>query len=309
MSFNQKVISESVPGYSSIHSLSVIVIVVFSVLLATTIVSAVSDYFQIELLNRIITGSQFTMSEVDANDDRQALIGITYLIINLVVIIMFLIWFHRAHRNLRALGANDLKYSPGWAVGGFFIPIWNLFRPYQVAQEIWKASEPDCLSSSGSDWKHTKGSALIGWWWALFLITGWVGNFLLRSALGAETTESIQSYSYTLLVSDVLLIPAIVLAIFVVKNIDDRQSQRLRTKALVSNKPGQEAHYLPVKQSSEYEPQLVETEIILESPKVEKASATKVPNYCSNCGSKLTPDSKYCRECGTKIDRDSIQLI
>ena len=139
---------------------------------------------------------------------------------------MFLIWFHRAHRNLKALGANDLQYSPGWAVGGFLIPIWNLFRPYQVAQEIWKASEPDHLSATGSDWKYLRGSGLIGWWWVFFLLTGFIGNLILRSYLNLETIEGIQSYTYALLASDALLIPAIMLTILVVNKIDNRQSQR-----------------------------------------------------------------------------------
>ena len=39
-----------------------------------------------------------------------------------------------------ALGANNLKYTPKWAVGCFFVPFLNLVMPYQVVREIWKAS-------------------------------------------------------------------------------------------------------------------------------------------------------------------------
>src|SRR5690349_16122694 len=39
-----------------------------------------------------------------------------------ITLIPFLIWVHQTYRNLSALGAQDLTYSPGWAVGYFFIP-------------------------------------------------------------------------------------------------------------------------------------------------------------------------------------------
>ena len=36
--------------------------------------------------------------------------------------IAFLMWIHRVQRNLPALGAGSLRFSPGWAVAYFFIP-------------------------------------------------------------------------------------------------------------------------------------------------------------------------------------------
>ena len=57
-----------------------------------------------------------------------------------VVIVLFCIWIYRANYNARQLGATDMQFSPGWAVGWNFIPIANLWKPYQAMREIWQAS-------------------------------------------------------------------------------------------------------------------------------------------------------------------------
>ena len=54
--------------------------------------------------------------------------------------IIYLMWLHRAYQNLPALGVTKLDATPGWAVGYYFIPILNLFRPYQTMVEILRES-------------------------------------------------------------------------------------------------------------------------------------------------------------------------
>lgn len=41
-------------------------------------------------------------------------------------------WIYVAHKNLPALGAENLRFRPGLAVGSFFIPIYNLWGPFQA---------------------------------------------------------------------------------------------------------------------------------------------------------------------------------
>src|SRR5689334_7274535 len=96
--------------------------------------SIMSELQQVDLLTRIST-SDFTMSEVTSNDSRQFAVLVAKLALLVATAVAFLIWFHRAHKNLPALGARELKYTPGWAVGGFFVPLLNLVRPADVMRE------------------------------------------------------------------------------------------------------------------------------------------------------------------------------
>jgi hypothetical protein len=102
--------------------------------------------------------------------------------------IVFLIWFHRACANAWALGAFPMSITPGWAVGGFFVPFLNLVRPFQAMREVWH----------GSRREQGQGTPLIGLWWGTWLasgVLGWVGakadslgvdvaSFVIRAASG-----------------------------------------------------------------------------------------------------------------------------
>lgn len=82
--------------------------------------------------------------------------------------VFWMMWVHRTYRNLRTLGAEGLSYSPGWAMAYYFIPIVNLFRPFQVMRETWRASS--WRHANGTQWMTSAAPALIGVWWALYLL-------------------------------------------------------------------------------------------------------------------------------------------
>lgn len=70
-------------------------------------------------------------------------IALLELIIYLTTVVFFCIWLYRAYNNLRAFYASRrLTYSPGWAVGSFFIPFANLIIPYRAVRETWQKSGP-----------------------------------------------------------------------------------------------------------------------------------------------------------------------
>jgi hypothetical protein len=95
-----------------------------------------------------------------------------------VTVITFLIWTYRVVANVRALGPETTSASPAWAVGCYFTPILALYRPYQIMQEAWRASDPgrDFNSESGSFRQQPAGSIVIWWWacWLLYIASSWL---------------------------------------------------------------------------------------------------------------------------------------
>jgi hypothetical protein len=75
--------------------------------------------------------------------------------------IAFALWMQRCYRNLPALGEQDPHWSPGWAAGAWFVPVGNLFIPYLIARELWRASGP----------RDSGQHPLIGCWWMGLLAT------------------------------------------------------------------------------------------------------------------------------------------
>lgn len=90
-------------------------------------------------------GESFTraqLAEVEVIASRFASLLLIAFACRVLTIIAFLLWFYRVHRNLPALRAEHLKFTPGWAVGGWFVPVIGLFLPYQVMREVLRESDP-----------------------------------------------------------------------------------------------------------------------------------------------------------------------
>lgn len=188
------------------------------------LVSIGSDISEIELLQRMRDGEFWTEAEAEANDLRVIVIAGLYTLVLLAGIIAFLVWLYRVRSNLPALGIQDARWSPGWAVGWWFVPIMSLFRPYQLVKEVWQASGPEARPVA---WRYTQVPALLGWWWALFLIGSFAGNIAFRMTMrGPETIDGYISNTMAYTVSAVIWVVATIPAIMVVKGIDRRQAER-----------------------------------------------------------------------------------
>jgi len=56
--------------------------------------------------------------------------------LSLVAIVLVLVWLHGTFTAMR----GRTTFSPGMAVGGWFIPIANLFLPALILRDAWRAS-------------------------------------------------------------------------------------------------------------------------------------------------------------------------
>lgn len=85
--------------------------------------------------------------------------------------IAILIWLYRARQNLVEAGLEELRYSPGWSVASFFVPIANLFVPFLTMRELYNRSHGEIpelaqssVSSVASWWScHVTGSLVMLW--------------------------------------------------------------------------------------------------------------------------------------------------
>lgn len=110
-----------------------------------------------------------------------ALCYLAYVLLFVSTGIFFMIWFRLAYKNLRGLGIRGQSYSPGWAIGYFFVPFLNLVRPYEIAQEIWKGSQPPGeVEDDPSDWKKRPRSGAILAWWLTWLLANILANAQFR---------------------------------------------------------------------------------------------------------------------------------
>ena len=181
-----------------------------------------SGWLEYEMLADAKAGSYPSEAQANSNDTRQAVIGFVQFGVFIFTFIVFMVWIHRANHNARKLGTEGMKFSPGWAVGWFFIPIANLWKPYQAMKEIWKASK-----YSSPDWKNQQADPILGWWWALWIISNTLGRASFRMSMRAEEVHELIRASMTTLISDAISIPLNIIAIVLVGKIFHMQISRL----------------------------------------------------------------------------------
>jgi hypothetical protein len=193
------------------------------VLAAVSIVSGALEY---QLLDRFEHGlfatESLAQSAAEANDQRQAAIGIAQIVVTLVTAILVLKWIYRANYNARQLGAADMKFTPGWAAGWYFIPIASLWKPYQAMKEIWMAS------SNPGNWTSQPSSPLLPWWWFLWLLTNGLGQASFRLAENADTIHDFKVANVVTVMSDICIIPLDLVFLAIVKTIYDQQMKHHR---------------------------------------------------------------------------------
>ena len=186
--------------------------------------AVVSDIAEYSLLSSASSGNPISAEDATASDSRQGLIGISQAVLFLITVVFWLIWFRRAYRNTWAIGATGQRFKPGWAVGSWFVPILNLFRPKQIADDIWRASDP--ALERGAQW-NSAVPAVFHWWWFAYLASEFLyrgaGQVLLSSN---PTLDQLVNASLAYIFGDALFALAGILAIQVVKKITERQSAR-----------------------------------------------------------------------------------
>jgi hypothetical protein len=162
--------------------------------------------------------------EVFRNIVRHGVIVVSQSAARLATGVTFLIWIHRSHRNLQTLGNRKLKYSPGWAVACWFVPILNAVCPYQVMVEIWKGSDPRNVNDA--DPRRGKGSILVGCWWASHIIMGLAALVAAWNISGKKDIDTLVLTGLLWILYGILTVPAAALAIMVVRRVNRNQERR-----------------------------------------------------------------------------------
>ncbi|MBT2424611.1 DUF4328 domain-containing protein [Streptomyces sp. ISL-112] len=136
--------------------------------------------------------------------------------------ILFVLWFHRTRRNAEVFDLSVQKMGPGWAVGGWFVPVANLWFPYRVADGIWTGSAP--IGPEGG--RVAVPRALLNFWWALWVASLLSDQITAQALDDAEKPEQFARGLGLVAVADAVEIVAAVLAILFVRALTRMQVER-----------------------------------------------------------------------------------
>ncbi|MFE0604562.1 DUF4328 domain-containing protein [Streptomyces sp. NPDC058892] len=134
--------------------------------------------------------------------------------------VVFIIWFHRVRTNGALFRPDAFTLGPGWAIGGWFVPVAHLVLPYLVARQTWRASTQ--RGPDGSD--RTAPTALLTSWWVLWALTAVAGRVFSRIYMDADTVDELLVAGQLGIAADLGTTIAGVLAVLFVRRLTAMQN-------------------------------------------------------------------------------------
>ena len=197
-----------------------------TLLLAATIVVDVlaigSNVREITAINGFLAGSNLDPGALTSSDHGQSLVALLKFIALLASGIAFIRWFYAAYRNVTSLAPAEVRFKPGWAIGAWFVPVLNLWRPKQIANEIWHVSELQPAPAGEHASRLGKTTTLLALWWGFWIAGAFVGNVSSRLLFGSDTLVDIRDSDKLDIVALSIDIAAAALAILVIDRITNR---------------------------------------------------------------------------------------
>ncbi|MFD7053189.1 DUF4328 domain-containing protein [Streptomyces mirabilis] len=176
-----------------------------------------------DLLNR-------SADDIAGADDLYKLAGNLQLIGILATAVVFVVWFYRVRCNADMFAQDVCTRSRGWAIGGWFIPIGNLWIPFTIAREIWTASAQNAPDRS---WREVSQRPVGLWWaaWTAALVMARIGSTMQSQAGSPETLQRAADVS---MIADALNLTAALLAIAFVRKLTAMQQHTEATPGPVA---------------------------------------------------------------------------
>jgi Domain of unknown function (DUF4328) len=231
-----------VEPYMSSRRLANLLMAVLAVNIVVQLVAIGLTFTHIDLLYKIMEETTaVARAQRQAGETREAVMRIVQLIAFTLSAGTFLIWLYRAYKNLKPLGA-ERRHSTALAVGAFLVPIINLVLPFQIFQEMWRASDPETIAvrdakSVTAFIEDSSKSLLVVVWWGLWLLTiiNLVVAYRWHASWQILNEEIIASWLITM--SSLLFILNSIVTIVLVKKITDRQDEKFKRLAALAAPP------------------------------------------------------------------------
>lgn len=180
--------------------------------------SVASGYFELRMLHDFSIGRYISRDEVLAlahiNDLRQAYLALASSLVSLLTALLILRWIYRSFLNAASLQVKAMRFSATSAVLWFFVPLVNLWKPFQAMKELWTLAK-DCGGAASEN-----GSGYLPLWWALWILAGVLATWSMRLQFHSATLDDLQLAGVAGISSDVVSIPLSMVFMVVVRELD-----------------------------------------------------------------------------------------
>jgi hypothetical protein len=212
------------------RALTLTLTILFSVMVASSALLAVALANRISVVRDFRAGrfGDILQRARDADDFVRGASAV-FVLTQVAIAVLFIIWLFRAAKNNEALGREGARFGPGWSIGSWFIPLANLVIPVLLVQDLWRGSNAG-VARGGRGWRNASGSALVWWWWAAWILSIVRFTYSGSGLQSSGSLDDIETSNTVALVGVVFLAVAAVLALAVVRALARRQLDALRAQ-------------------------------------------------------------------------------
>ncbi|TDE09124.1 DUF4328 domain-containing protein [Jiangella asiatica] len=205
---------------ASLGGLRTALTVLLAIIAAISAVTVVAYLLRIAYVVDVLDDGGADPDRADALDAFMAACVVLWTLMLLAIAPVFIVWQYRHAKNARLLGS--VMWGPGWAVGGWFIPIANLFIP---ARQVY-------VSSRFSDPRGRAAGVVVGWWLCLVLAStlNRAVSTYEPEGLGYDYLRGLRTADSLGVAAEMAFIAASVLAVVMVRRLSDRQDEALRQR-------------------------------------------------------------------------------
>ncbi len=223
--------SPRIPGGATIALIGVFMIVLLN--------SAWACWSQSRLAKRVLNRAKVTEAQILENDQRMRQLRLVRIAVFCTTLGVFVFWLFRAHGNLHSFGVEQLRLPSVVVAALCLMPIVNLYWPYRVICDIWKASDVDYIGPRSARWRKAPTHEMFLVWWVfelVWVLASWlIPPFPGRHVFWQHGVEQLRTISQWQMAVDLIGLPSCAMLCLIVLLIDERQFEaRDRALALVA---------------------------------------------------------------------------
>jgi hypothetical protein len=221
------------PGttWYSLRGLTTALTVLMSAAVLLGIAGVIVFLNRVSVANDIVdgTGDAGIVGRADDADSYVSAVFFIWIALLIAIGVLTIIWTWRAMHNNEVLGRDNARFTPGWGIAGWLIPCANLVIPVLIFQDLWRGSDSS-TQRFDPGWRANKGSALVGWWWAAYLLSAFRFGFGREETKDIEDLKDLRTADTVAAIGMGFSVIAAVLFVLVLRSIADRQEACLRAQ-------------------------------------------------------------------------------
>jgi hypothetical protein len=202
----------------SIGAMKVAVVAVYA-FMVSEVFFGIGTAFALVALGQRNPADPHTLDDIVISENADLIMGLVALVfLATLIFVAFasLRWIYRLNANSHLL-SDEVRISPRWNVGWFFVPLANLFKPFEGLAQAWQASQA---------WRNDAPGDLptvMRWWWGFWLIYTIVSNIAFRLELRSETVGDQFAIEALNLFTSMVAVPLCLTFVSVIRKLTEAQ--------------------------------------------------------------------------------------